>query len=249
MKKTQILKTLVGSRANGLYDKYSDWDYRGVHIIPTEEILLSQAYRRNIKGTDWIEGNEDNISYELGHFLKLAKECNPSILEVFFAPIIDSYKYNEITTYISSWDYRETTSGEVIVKKENLGQELRDLFPYIWTPQRAFDAFIGYSYNQKKKMEQGEDNRREKFAIAYLRTLWNLCDLFINGKFTLEIKNKKFKKHLLEIKEGNSKWSNGKIIDYANSMINIAKELKDQCCQVPDYTKVDKFILKVRKMF
>ena len=80
-----ILKVLVGSRAHGLADENSDYDYRAVYVVPTSKILsINYKYVANT----WIEGKEDNTAYEIGHFLKLACNCNPTILEVLKAPII-----------------------------------------------------------------------------------------------------------------------------------------------------------------
>ena len=121
--KTIILKVLVGSRAHGLEDENSDYDYRAVYVLPTSKIL-SLGYK--YKGNDWIEGKEDNTAYEIGQFLHLATQCNPSILEVFKDPIM-----------YSSLD----------------GTKLRDIFPYVWNPKGAFDAFVGYGLYQRKSME------------------------------------------------------------------------------------------------
>lgn len=116
-----ILKVIVGSRAHKLADKNSDYDYRAVYVLPTSEILrLDYHY----KGTDWIEGKEDNTAYEIGHFLKLATKSNPSILEMFKFPIVES---NED------------------------GNKLRELFPYVWNSKNALDSYMGYGLNQKKK--------------------------------------------------------------------------------------------------
>ena len=87
----EILKVLVGSHAHGLATEGSDVDYRGVYVSPTSEILSLSNTKVRGKNTHWVEGeNEDATSYELGHFLFLALKCNPSILEVFMAPRVDS---------------------------------------------------------------------------------------------------------------------------------------------------------------
>src|SRR3990167_3470322 len=113
-----ILKVLVGSRANGLATWDSDWDYRGVWVKPTSEILKLGG---NEKGQHNIEGNEDNTLYELGHFLSLAVKCNPAILEVLVAPTVESTK---------------------------IGIELQGLFDFVWNPIDVKNAFLGYSVNQ-----------------------------------------------------------------------------------------------------
>jgi len=214
MKKT-ILKVLVGSRAHGLNDENSDYDYRGVYILPTKKIL-SLGYK--YKGTDYCEGKEDNTSYEIGHFLSLAVRCNPSILEVLRSDII---------------------------KRSNIyGFMLLDLFPYIWNPQDAFNAFTGYSHCQRKKMLDKKDNRQNKYAVAYIRTLINLTTLLRTGSFDLKV-NEMYRTQLLGIRRG--EWSFGNILDWAEKLKKTAEINMEKCPHKPDLEKVNDFLLKVRK--
>ena len=129
MEEQIILKVLVGSRAHNLAGKDSDYDYRAVYVTPTSEILsLNHKYKANC----WIEGKEDNTSYELGHFLNLAIHCNPSILEVFKAPVYGGNKD---------------------------GLELRQLFDYIWNAEQCFNAFAGYGFNSQRGSSSNYDGR------------------------------------------------------------------------------------------
>ena len=90
----QILKALVGSRAHGLAGPDSDADYRGVFVTPTSDLLRIGQRQSD---TRWVEGEKaadigtakvDDTAWELGHFLSLATHCNPTILEVFAAPVV-----------------------------------------------------------------------------------------------------------------------------------------------------------------
>lgn len=210
-----ILKVLVGSHAHGLADKYSDKDYRGVYVLPTSEVL-SLGYR--YKGTDWMEGKADNTAYEIGHFLHLATKCNPTILEVFKAPII---KVNED------------------------GEELRKLFPYVWNPKNAFDAFIGYGLNQRKKFLDKKDNRQNKYAVAYVRTLINLIDLLEHGTFSLEVDFLKLE--LWKFKRGN--YQMGDLINLTERLTELAKSRLEECKHKDNFDKVNKFLIKIRKRY
>uniref|UniRef100_A0A6M3IGD9 Putative nucleotidyltransferase n=1 Tax=viral metagenome TaxID=1070528 RepID=A0A6M3IGD9_9ZZZZ len=210
-----ILKVLVGSRAHGLNDENSDYDYRAVYVSPTSEILsLGHKY----KGTDWYEGKEDNTSYEIGHFLCLATKCNPSILEVLRA--------------------------ETITEMDSYGESLRGLFPHIWNPQDAFNAFTGYSHNQRKKMLDKKDNRQNKYAVAYVRTLINLISLLKTGTFSLMVPEMYYK-NIKDIRNG--KWSFGHILDWAEEFKKNAEKRLENCTHKPNPEKVNDFLLKVRK--
>lgn len=215
--KTIILKCLVGSRAYGLATSESDYDYRAVYVLPTSKIL-SLGYR--YKGNDWVEGNEDNTAYEIGHFLKLATNCNPSILEVFKAPV--QYANED-------------------------GVKLRELFPYVWNPKGAFDAFVGYGLNQRKKMLDKKDGRPTKYAIAYLKTLYNLINLLTREDFSLEIENLIIKKTLKAIKQGLCSY--GEIIDASERLVGLAKICLIKCKHEPNIDKINEFLVDIRKRY
>ena len=221
--KTVILKVLVGSQSHGLASADSDYDYRGVYVVPTREILsLGHSY----KGSHWLEGEkEDQTAWEIGHFLHLATKCNPTILETFKAPVV--------------YEGYNTSLGWHI--------ELRNLFPYVWNPNDAFNAFVGYGLNQRKKMLDNHLDRWCKYAIAYLRTLKNLYDLLSTGDFSLKVDDGAFKDFLLEIKA--EKISLGTIIDQSEKWINVCQKAKDKCTHKPDITKVNEFLIKIRKEF
>jgi len=187
-----ILKTLVGSRANGLARNDSDYDYRGVFLVSTSEILSLGGSK---KTTFWIEGDEDNTSYELGHFLHLACQCNPSVLEVLVAPIVEA-------------------SEE--------GMELRSLLPYFIDSQKIVAAFCGYSHNQQVKMLDNKDGRRWKYAVAYVRTLINAETLLRTSTFSLLIPEEHLEL-LLDIKDG--AWTEGRVLDWCKKQEEKVKQL------------------------
>lgn len=226
MDKETILKVLVGSQAHGLADANSDYDYRGVYVVPTKQIL-SLGY--NYKGSHWLEGEkEDQTAYEIGHFLQLATKCNPSILEVMVGPMVIENK-------------------RLLNRYEQLGQELRALFPYCWNPQDAFNAFCGYSHNQQKKMLDNHLDRWHKYGSAYLRVLANLCDLLETGIFSLEIKDPVLKINLIAIRK--KEYSIGQIVDLTSQYKKRAERLLGICTHKPDLGKVNEFLLKIRQEF
>jgi predicted nucleotidyltransferase len=71
---TTLLKVLVGSRAHKLHTETSDYDYRGVFVVPTEDFLKIGIAKP--QQTSWIEGDIDDTSWEIGKFLFLATKCN-----------------------------------------------------------------------------------------------------------------------------------------------------------------------------
>lgn len=219
---TTILKALVGSRAHGLHREDSDWDWRGIYVQPTREIL---ALGHNPKTVQWLEGKEDFTNYEIGHFLMLATKANPSVLELLVSP----------------------TTETPLINGRNWGAEIQALFPYLYNPQDAFNAFSGYSLNQRKKMLDDKDGRKWKYALAYIRTLQNLCDLLLDDKFSLEIKRDDRRVILADIRDG--KVTSGDIIDHAETLVFFCKKMLEVAKNRQDLGRVNDLLLEVRRSF
>lgn len=219
----EILKVLVGSHAHGLETPESDYDYRGVFVAPTSEILMLGA---KPKTSVWIEGEEDNTSWEIGHFLHLATHCNPTILETFLAPRVGPER------------------GQSVF---DLGDELRALFPYVWNSKGVMDAFIGYGLNQRKKFLEDKDKRPNKYAAAYLRSLYNAYELLTTGTFTVRIADLPIGETVRSYKMGNY----GGKGDVINLCIEWENKVRAAYSQNPnketDMGKVNEFLLRVRR--
>lgn len=222
----EILKVLVGSQAHGLAGPDSDYDYRAVFVEPTTEILKLGG---STKTTNWIEGKEDNTSWELAHFLNMAVHCNPTILEVFLAP-------------------REPAK---VVRDYDLGDQLRDLFPHVWNSKAVMDAFIGYGLNQRKKFLENKDNRRAKYAVAYLRTLYQAAELINTGTFHVKVtdfEDKYVTNKLIQWKAGH--FELGEVVQVCEDMKEwVEFAYKKNPDKKTNLEPVNEFLLKVRKEF
>ena len=218
---TDILTVLVGSRAHGLHTEDSDYDWRGVYVNPTSEMF--RVWPDN-KQTSWEEGQEDNTKWEIQRFLQLASKCNPTILEVFAAPIKDEYGMG--------W-----------------GQKLRDLFPYIWDPKLVKDAFIGYGLNQRKKFFDNKDGRADKFATAYARTLLQARELLRNGKLIVDANQFSIEEFtaLSAFKNGN--YEPGQVIDFCLKRQKEVETACEECKQKAQLEILDVFLSDVRISF
>lgn len=213
-----ILQALVGSRAHGLHTETSDYDWRGIHVIPTSKIL-SLNYKHN--PTQWIEGDQDETSYEIGHYLQLATKANPSVMEVLMS------------------DQVRMTSPYATM--------LREAFPYMYNPNDAFNAFAGYSCNQRKKLLEDHLGRKFKFGVAYIRTAYNLTELFKKGQFSLRVEDDYLRNVLMEVKAGT--FSDGQIIDMAENYIREARALLPDVPNRQDLILINDLLLKIRKDF
>jgi uncharacterized protein len=209
-----ILKVLVGSRAHGVADENSDYDYRGVFVQPTSEILSLFSKPKN---THWIEGDNDNTSWEIGHFLQMATKCNPTILEVFHAPVVD---------------------------RTDLGDQLRKLFSSVWNTKDLINAHIGYGLNQRKKFLEDKDNRKSKYASAYLRALYQCYWLLTQNKYPVNMEHTDIFDTLKRYRKGEYEY--GEVID---TCMGYQKKIESRNWQdkKTDIDKVNKFLLDIRK--
>lgn len=219
MEKTVILQTLVGSRAHGLNDPDSDYDYRGVFIVPTKDILKLGAKPVT---THWIEGDIDDTSWELAHFLHLATKCNPTILEAFVAPV-------------------KNVTGE--------GVALRMLFDKVWNSKDVFNAFQGYSHNQRKKFLEDKDKRAWKYACAYIRTLWQAQTLLESGTLMVDVNPWPERRDIL-LKLRRGEMAKGAAIDLADLITSdIQKAYEKNPNKESDLDLINDFLLAMRSRF
>lgn len=212
-----ILRVLVGSHAHGLADSESDRDVRSVYVIPTVEL-----FRLGFKyqGTRMTKEQADETAWEVGHFLQLAVQCHPLALESFVAPV----------ETMDEW-----------------GARLRALFPSVWSPAPAAQAFLQYADNQRKKMLEKKDGRPAKYAAAYLRVLSHLCDLLEHRTFSLHIADQPLGETLRRIRGG--AYRPGEVIDLGEQLTQDAARLVEACGHQGDRAAVDAFLIEVRTAF
>lgn len=155
-----LTKVVVGSRLHGTDTEDSDWDYRGIHISPLKDVL---SPFKSLSNTSWIEGDVDNTSYELADFCKQATHGNATILEVFFS--------NQVV---------ETSHGADVMREN--WQKFMDTHRFVM-------ASRGYAHNQWNKFYNFESagvngqERTAKFAIAFLRVMWQCEQFLLTGEF------------------------------------------------------------------
>jgi predicted nucleotidyltransferase len=222
-----ILKVRVGSQAHGTAARGSDADVRGVYVMSTAEMFrLGFKYQ----GTRWLEDlpaedsgqgiHRDETLWEVGQFLALGVQAHPLILEALLAPVIDSDRW---------------------------GTELRGLLPDLWEPQQAYRAFTGYAANQRKKMLDKKDGRPEKYAAAYVRVLYNLCELLQSGRFTVRIADTDIGPTIMKLKTGHCR--TGEVIDLGERWLAEADRRLASCRHERDPSRIDEFLVRIRTAF
>lgn len=219
MSKT-LTKVVVGSRLHGLHNDKSDYDFRGVHIHELKDVL---SPFKTLKNTSWIEGDEDNTSYELADFCKQAVHGNATILEVFFS--------NQVV---------ETTP---------IAEKMRANWLKFMDTDKFVMASRGYAQNQYNKMQLFEDvgirnnHRTGKFAVAYCRVLWQCAEFLKTGVFKCAIDEGDLRQFLLKLKAG---WKEDYIPEATELFVKLQSEVteawKTAPKMKPDIKWIEEFI-------
>lgn len=159
-----LAKVLVGSRLHGLNNEKSDYDFRGIHITPLKEFI---SPFKTIKNTSWLEGEIDDTSYELADFCKQSIYGNATILEVFFS--------------------------NKIIDTSDTHKKMQENWIKFMDTKKFVLASRGYAHNQWNKFYNFEDignsnnERTNKFAIAFLRVMWQCEQFLLTGEFKCDL--------------------------------------------------------------
>lgn len=119
--KNLIYKTVVGSTAYGLNTSESDVDIKGITIAPKE-------YYFGLKTFEQQEIGKDEVIYSIKKFFKLARDCNPNIIEMLY------------------------TDDKHILFMNGIGKKLRDNRD-LFLSKRAKFTFAGYAFAQLKRIK------------------------------------------------------------------------------------------------
>ena len=214
----ELFRCIVGSQAHGLATPESDTDTRGVFVVRTKDILSLGGHYDE---TRWIEGNDDDCMWEVGKFLLMATKCNPTVLETFLSPIQSSSIY---------------------------GDKIREAFEWVWNSNDVMNAFIGYGLNQRKKFLDDKDKRKDKYAVAYLRTLYNAWELLSTGYFHVDMRGTPVYDDLWRFKRG--EYQAGEVIDKA---LYWEKKVKDAYADNPnkktDLNRINSILHDIRYFY
>src|SRR5579885_1367047 len=125
MKENTIFLTRHGSKAYNTHIETSDDDFKGVCVAPFNIVA---SFHKNFEQAELKDPNPDTVIYELKKFIKLATDCNPSIIEVLFTDPSDHFVCTDV--------------GQKLLDK-------KDLF----LSKRARYSFSGYAISQLKRIK------------------------------------------------------------------------------------------------
>jgi predicted nucleotidyltransferase len=171
-------------------------------------------------GTQWTKEDGDETAWEIGQFLLLATQGHPLVLETLLAPVITA----------DAW-----------------GEQLRELLPALWSPQKAFEAFTNYANNQRTKLLEKKDGRPAKYAAAYIRVLYNLCELLASGSFHVLVADTPAGERLARIKDG--QYRLGEVMDWGEELTQQAQQLTAARRDESDLQRINAFLVAIRRAF
>ncbi len=158
-----LLKGVVGSRAFGLNNESSDYDYQGIFVAPTKAFLgLEPKIQETYSYKD-----PDTTYHEVGKFCRLALKCNPTILDLLWIE-----------------DYNVRTE---------LGTELINLRKNFLSAKYVRDAYFGYAISQFNKLgKDPRPEKRAKNARHFARLLNQGWQLYTTGNYTVRLQDPDF---------------------------------------------------------
>lgn len=84
-----LLMTISGAHLYGFPSPDSDYDLRGVHRLPLNEIAGLYGGRETISNTEMVEETEiDLVTYDIKKFLELLLKKNGLVLEQIYSPLV-----------------------------------------------------------------------------------------------------------------------------------------------------------------
>lgn len=98
-----IFTTISGAHLYGFASADSDYDLRGVHVLPAKEVLGLHATRETVQSEGIREGIEiDLVTHDLAKFCRLMLKKNGYVLEQLLSPLIvlSTPEHEELKSYV-----------------------------------------------------------------------------------------------------------------------------------------------------
>lgn len=84
-----LFATISGAHLYGFPSEDSDFDLRGAHILPLQEVVGLDAGRETVDHTGWTEGIEvDLVTHDIKKFFQLMLKKNGYVLEQALSPLV-----------------------------------------------------------------------------------------------------------------------------------------------------------------
>lgn len=221
-----ILRTLVGSRGQGLATEHSDYDYAETYVAPTLDFctLREPPKAKNRR-------NPDTQVIEVGHMVRLCMKGNPSALECVLGHRVDTIN--------------DDMPGDRIY---SLGTYLREeIRQHAIGKTQAVGAYRGYATSQLHRYQRAGD---PKSLMHFFRILHQGTELLRTGEFQHTIGDDEYREWLLNVRFGNIENAelNEQIKTHTHDF-EVAVNEKSPLPLEPAREYLQEFLVEVRKEF
>ena len=158
-----LFTTLAGSHVYGTNNESSDLDFRAVYLAPPEHYIGIKSHKQTYNS---ISEELDYTAFEFKHFLHLAINANPNVLELLFL----------------------NTSEYILGEEDNFQVELFENASSWFLSQKLYKTYVGYATSQYSKIlgettgkmgekrkdllkKYGYETKMASHAIRLLKTL------------------------------------------------------------------------------
>jgi predicted nucleotidyltransferase len=229
-----ILLCEIGSTAHGTGVGTDDFDMMGVFVESPEYVIGTSTLDHVVLSTgdnESINTNEDAdlTLYSLRKFARLAAHGNPSILNVFFAPILASTP---------------------------LGNRIRES-AHLFVSQQAKWRYLGYMRQQMERLEGTRGQKRvkrpdlevkygfdTKYAYHVLRLGLQGTELLTTGRVSIPIAEPD-RTELIGVRTG--AMTRAEFMERAAVVENELKELEGCLPERPDWSAIDRFLIETHR--
>lgn len=215
-----ILEGVCGSQAYGLATPTSDEDIKGIYVAPTHEILGLPRFKPQ---ATYDHVDPDWVYHEVGRFIELALKCNPTITEMLWL------------------------EGYSVLTKQ--GRELGDNRHIFLSAPYVKNAYTGYCFSQARKLNarggtygNGRNKRYEKHTRHLLRLLYQGRELLETGNLTVRV-TPQVREELFAA----GSLSPNELVTLFSEEIAKFNDIKSVLPDEPDYDRVNKLLLRLRK--
>lgn len=243
-KENVFYKCLVGSRAYGLHSETSDFDIRGVYLLPKEAYYRLDFGVPETRGfslqAHWSQDYPtdpptnapviDQTWWELRHFLKLSLQGNPNILECWFTPLVEEER----------WPFEKNT---------------REIIGPLCLSKQMYKPYMGYAKSQIHVFRKSQELVGDKAATKQLdwkalahahRLLIAFYNTMRTGRLEVTVEPE-LREFLLSVKEGQLPAE--RAMDVVEKMVKSCDQLfNSMWCRLqpePDYAGVSAWYQEV----
>lgn len=169
-----LIRAIVGSTAYGLAREGSDVDMLGVFVVPTRDFWKLDQVEQTYHKTQADGAEYDYTYHEVGKYVRLALQCNPSVLELLW---LDDYEF--LAPHgMDLVDIREAFLSEPFVRSAFGGYAQQQLSRLV---KRNLEGKTGFSSDTAK--------RTSKHARHCFRLLRQGRQLLETGLMTVRVAN------------------------------------------------------------